>query len=94
MPTKDKHCEQLVMIRVTRSSRFFILKLTFVVGGRHSLLWPEVTTFERSHKGCLQNKEATVRCGQMPQYLKIPRTITIWSVGNDLLTAAATGAPP
>ena len=35
---------------VTRSSRFVILTQTFAAKGRHSLLWPEATTFERSQR--------------------------------------------
>ena len=36
--------------RVTRLSWFYILNLTFVAKGRHSSLWPEATTFEKSQR--------------------------------------------
>ena len=34
--------------RVTRSSRFVILNLTFAAKGHHSSLWPNATTFAKS----------------------------------------------
>ena len=34
----------------------------------HSLLWPNATTFERSQRGYLQPKSATVPCDQRPPY--------------------------
>ena len=63
--------------RVTRSSRFVILYLTFAAKGRHSSLWPEATTFERSHRDYLRPEAATVRYGLRPQHLKNHLTGTI-----------------
>ena len=64
---------------VTRSSRFVILNLTFAAKGRHSSLWPEAITFERSQWAYLRPEVATVRCGLRSQHLNSYRTGTIWS---------------
>ena len=62
-----------------RDNRNFILNLTFAAEGRHSSLWPETTTFERSQSTYLRPEAITVSCGQMPQHSKSHKTGTFWS---------------
>ena len=46
------------------------LLATFAAFGRHCLLWPKATTFERSQRPYLWSSAPKVRCGQRPQQLK------------------------
>ena len=66
-------------IRVLRPSQFIVAKDSNIwefterlpmVKYRHSLLWPNATTFERSQRDYLQPKSATVPCDQRPHHLK------------------------
>ena len=55
-------------VRVTNSSRFVIIKLTFAARVRYSLLWPEATTCERSKRDYLWLDVALVRYERRPQH--------------------------
>ena len=51
----------------------------------HGLLWPNATTFERSQRGYLQPKSATVPCDQRPHHSR-----SLSSAAAAILMALAT----
>ena len=68
----------LLLLQLTSSARTVLpignilasLLATFAAFGRHCLLWPKATTFERSQRPYLWSSAPKVRCGQRPQQLK------------------------
>ena len=49
-------------------------KLIIAAGERHSSVWPEAKTFERSQLGFLQPEATIIRYGQGPKYMESHKT--------------------
>ena len=56
------YAANILILTVTRSSRFVIIKLTFAAEGRHSSLWSTATTLEISPNFC---------CRRPPQFVVV-----------------------